>query len=298
MIKKKTGMGKRIFFCVLAAVLVVGTGILLVRTDWRFTLVQQISAPFRQIEFQKLSLSPESLESVQAEEFLNREGIRKDDSLVLINSAHPVGDSRYSLEEYKDSGLLMNSCVVEDYAQLSAAVLENTGERLYVNNSYRSREEQVEVFEQEGSDVSAKPGESEHETGLAMDVYVYGLAGPGFLKSKAAQLIATEGWKYGFVIRYPQFKTSKTGISYEPWHIRYVGKPHAKILYYKNWCLEEYYEHLEVGRYYQSENYLITRQPEDTTLKIPLGLTEVTVSKDNMGNLVITGVYEQAEMDE
>ena len=43
---------------------------------------------------------------------------------------------------------------------------------------------------------------------------------------------------------------------------------------------------------------MITRQPEDTTLKIPLGLTEVTVSKDNMGNLVITGVYEQAEMDE
>lgn len=284
-------MGKTILFVAFAGLLVLGIGVLSIRSDWRFTLVQQLSIPFRQVEFRKIIPGQDALLTVRTEDFLNRQGVRQEQSLVLVNSEYPAVQGSYSLEEYKDSGLLMNSCVLENYSQLSQAVLDATGEKLYVNNSYRSRQEQEEVFAQEGSETSAKPGESEHETGLAMDVYVSGLAGPGFLKSEAAKYIATRGWEYGFVIRYPQFKTSKTGISYEPWHIRYVGKPHAKILYHKNWCLEEYYEHLEVGKYYISGEYLITRQPKGETLSLPSRLTDAVVSEDNMGNLVVTGKF-------
>ena len=290
---KKRKMGKKILFCVLAAVLIFGTGIFCIRYDWRFILTQQFSIPFRQVEFREISFSHTDLQPVRTEDFLNRGDVRIEQSLVLVNAEHPAEENSYSLEEYKDSGLLMNSCVLEPYSQLSRAVLNETGEQLYVNNSYRSRQEQEEVFAQEGSETSAQPGASEHETGLAMDVYVSGLAGPGFLKSQAAKYISAEGWKHGFIIRYPQFKTSKTGISYEPWHIRYVGKPHAQILYHKNWCLEEYYEHLPVGKYYISGEYLITRKPEGETLSLPATLSDVVVSEDNMGNLVITGHYVQ-----
>ena len=51
--------------------------------------------------------------------------------------------------------------------------------------------------------------------------------------------------KYGFVLRYPKDKESITGIEYEPWHFRYVGKEHAKVMKENNFCLEEYVEYLK-----------------------------------------------------
>lgn len=283
-----------VVFCVAAFALLAAVGALILRSDWRFAISQQASALFRNIEFRQVNFSPEQLETIELSDLMNRKDVQFGQSLVLVNAEHPTGNMTFSLEEYKDTGLLMNTCALQSYSELSAAVLEQTGEKLYVNNSYRSREEQEEVFAEEGSTTAAKPGESEHETGLAMDVYVYGLAGPGFIKSSAGQFIASQGWKYGFIVRYPKDKTAKTGISYEPWHIRYVGKPHAQILYNKNWCLEDYFEHLEAGRFYYSGEYLITRQPKDGPVKLPIGITELSVSEDNMGNLVITGKYPKA----
>ena len=289
---KKSKWKKRILVLLFTAMVLFGTGLLFVREDWRFMITQEISAAFRNISFQEVSFSADELQTISIEELLSREDVQREDSLILVNAQSPIENRSFSLEEYKDSGLLMNSCILDHYSQLSAAVLENTGEKLYVNNSYRSREEQEEVFAEEGDEVSARPGESEHETGLALDVYVSGFAGTGFIKSKAGQFIATQGWKYGFIIRYPRWKTSQTGISYEPWHIRYLGEPHAKILYYKNWCLEEYYEHLEVGNFYLSENFFITRQSEQERIQLPKNATQIVLSDDNMGNWVITGTYE------
>lgn len=283
-----------VVFCVTTFALLAAVGTFIFRSDWRFAISQQVSALFRNIEFRQVDFFPEQLETIELSDLMNRKDVQVGEALVLINAEHPTGNMTFSLEEYKDTGLLMNTCALQSYSELSAAVLEQTGEKLYVNNSYRSREEQEEVFAEEGSATAAKPGESEHETGLAMDVYVYGLAGPGFIKSGAGQFIASQGWKYGFIVRYPKDKTAKTGISYEPWHIRYVGKPHAQILYNKNWCLEDYFEHLEAGRFYYSGEYLITRQPKDGPVKLPIGITELSVSEDNMGNLVITGKYPKA----
>lgn len=84
----------------------------------------------------------------------------------------------------------------------------------------------------------AKPGFSEHQSGLAIDLtnearyFVEG--------TKEADWLAKNAHKFGFIIRYPKEKTEVTGIAYEPWHIRYVGKEAAKIIYEKKLTLEEY----------------------------------------------------------
>ncbi len=83
----------------------------------------------------------------------------------------------------------------------------------------------------------AKPGASEHHTGLAFDVTV---PGQSFPLTEQCKWLAENCWDYGFIIRYTEDKEAITGINAEQWHIRYVGQPHARIMREKNWCLEEY----------------------------------------------------------
>ena len=85
----------------------------------------------------------------------------------------------------------------------------------------------------------AKPGSSEHHTGLAFDVTVPGEA---FATTKQSKWLSEHCYEYGFVIRYTEEKAHITGFQAEPWHIRYVGQPHARIMRENGWCLEEYLE--------------------------------------------------------
>lgn len=91
---------------------------------------------------------------------------------------------------------------------------------------------------------SAKPGQSEHQTGLAFDVGEVGKtqhwANDSFGKTKASKWIAQNAHKYGFIVRYPKGKEHITGYKYEPWHLRYVGVKHATDIYNRGITLEEY----------------------------------------------------------
>ncbi len=89
--------------------------------------------------------------------------------------------------------------------------------------------------------VVALPGGSEHQTGLAVDISIDGSLTEKFASTKAGKWLAENSYKYGFILRYPKDKTDITGIIFEPWHFRYVGETHAKIMYNQNLCLEEYY---------------------------------------------------------
>ena len=83
----------------------------------------------------------------------------------------------------------------------------------------------------------ADPGASEHHTGLAFDVTV---PGEQFSNTRQSLWLAQHCWEYGFIIRYPIDKVNITGISYEPWHIRYVGVEHSIRMRDEGLCLEEY----------------------------------------------------------
>ena len=96
----------------------------------------------------------------------------------------------------------------------------------------------------------AIPGTSEHHTGLAADIITvdYQVLDEGFAETAAYQWLKENCTQYGFIMRYPKEKQDITGIIYEPWHYRYVGKNVAEKITANDWCLEEYIEHLELER--------------------------------------------------
>ncbi|MDD3453088.1 MAG: M15 family metallopeptidase [Bacilli bacterium] len=89
---------------------------------------------------------------------------------------------------------------------------------------------------------SARPGHSEHQTGLAVDVMGSNYDYNKFNQTKEFKWMKKNAYKYGFILRYPKNKEYITGFKYEPWHYRYVGKILAKYLYKNNLTLEEFYK--------------------------------------------------------
>lgn len=87
-----------------------------------------------------------------------------------------------------------------------------------------------------------KPGSSEHNLGLAVD---FNKVENEFKNTKGYKWLLKNAENYGFILRYPEEKVDLTGISYEPWHWRYVGKEHAKQINKLNMCLEEYIDYLK-----------------------------------------------------
>ena len=115
---------------------------------------------------------------------------------------------------------------------------------LYENRVYRfqlegySREEAEEV----GATVVARPGESEHELGLSVDLVTdtYTSLDEGFAEQPEYQWLLEHCAEYGFIQRYPPEKSDITGIIWEPWHFRYVGVEVAQYIMENGLCLEEY----------------------------------------------------------
>ena len=88
----------------------------------------------------------------------------------------------------------------------------------------------------------AYPGTSEHNLGLAADIVAkdYQLLDDKQAETPEAVWLEENCWRYGFILRYPTDKTGETGIIFEPWHYRYVGKEAAREIMEQGICLEEY----------------------------------------------------------
>ncbi len=231
------------------------------------------------------------LKEIPADKILDGSaGISLQNDLLLINEEHPLAEEEVgSLSPYKDTDLLMQDSTAQAFQKLSQAVSNRCGERLLITSSYRTAEQQKQELLDSGEDLAAKPGASEHQSGLALDVCVNQYAGMGFLKSPVGEFINRESWKYGFIIRYPMLHTRHTGIDFEPWHLRYVGEPHAQVCYENNLCLEEYIDSLQTGQFYECEGYLITRQKASGNILLPAEISSWRASLDNCGNLILTG---------
>ena len=168
---------------------------------------------------------------------------------VVVNKHRPLSplDFEPQVREIQSSDSLDNSRGLE-LREVAAAALEQLAAEMYfqgvgqifVNSAYRSFEYQSELFvekvgqygEAEALLRSAKAGHSEHQTGLAVDVSVpaQGCAiMQCFGDTVAGKWIAENAWKYGYVVRYEQDTTSVTGYTYEPWHLRYVGKDISRL---------------------------------------------------------------------
>lgn len=91
---------------------------------------------------------------------------------------------------------------------------------------------------------SARPGTSEHQTGLCLDMHNLSSAKKAFADEEAYAWLEENCWKFGFILRFPEGKTDITGITYEPWHYRYVGRYHAYQMHELDMCLEEYLDYI------------------------------------------------------
>lgn len=94
---------------------------------------------------------------------------------------------------------------------------------------------------QKADTYSSRPGFSEHQTGLVVDIDNTILPYTSFINTKEYEWMKNNAYKYGFILRYPKDKESITGYSFEPWHYRYVGEEIAAYIHYSNLTFEEYY---------------------------------------------------------
>ncbi len=120
---------------------------------------------------------------------------------------------------------------------------------LYLFSGYRSFTRQSEIyFDSLDNNYVAKPGFSEHQTGLAIDISTleHGLT-ENFKLTNEYELLIQKCKNYGFILRYPENKETITKYNYEPWHFRYVGKIAAEYIMDNNMTLEEYiYKNFEL----------------------------------------------------
>ena len=179
-------------------------------------------------------------------------------------------------------------------------------DKLIIYGSYRTKEFQQQLYEDDlaqsddgESTRVAKPGFSEHETGLAFDFTEsvnHDYNGTGDFA-----WINANCFKYGFIVRYTEAKQRLTKIQDEPWHFRYVGIPHAYYMDSKDLCLEEYIdlvrehpydgEHLEFsdndGNDYEVYFVASDDGSEKTTVPVPTG-TRYEISGNNVDGFIVT----------
>lgn len=130
------------------------------------------------------------------------------------------------------------------------ALQEETGLRMYASSAYRSYQQQEEIYNgylatkgQEATDaMAARPGFSEHQTGLTVDMTPVGSSMTEFGDSEQYEWMIENCYKYGWILRYPEGKASITGYDYEPWHYRYLGVELATKVYNSGLTYDEYYE--------------------------------------------------------
>ena len=175
-----------------------------------------------------------------------------DRSLVLVSPAAKLPDW-YKPDLVTFSGIEMDASVKAPYGAMHDAAAKD-GISLWISSGYRSDGRQSELFEQEvalyqktyparsvaetyAERSVARPGYSEHATGLALDLN--GVS-DDFDKTPAFRWLDEHAQEYGFILRYPKDKQEITHIKYEPWHYRFVGVKNAVAMKVSGQCLEEY----------------------------------------------------------
>ena len=152
-------------------------------------------------------------------------------------------DTKYSIK-----GMMMVSYAKDAFEEMAKDALKDKM-HIIAMSTYRSYDYQVNLYnkyaKKDGYDAadtySAKAGFSEHQTGLAIDVYNGSTNYTSFEKTKEFTWMQKNAYKYGFIMRYPKDKEKETGYKYEAWHYRYIGKEIAKYIYDNRITYEEYY---------------------------------------------------------
>ncbi|MFA4842114.1 MAG: M15 family metallopeptidase, partial [Agrococcus sp.] len=158
---------------------------------------------------------------------------------VVVNKLRPMDPPDFAPElvpvsTAQEGGELVRPELDAALAELDAAMRASIGEGTFVTSSYRSFALQAQYYQDAidrsgraaADTTSARPGHSEHQTGLAIDLMSTAKQcrlDRCFGETAAGRWIAEHAWEFGFVVRYPQGADALTGYAWEPWHLRYVG---------------------------------------------------------------------------
>lgn len=214
------------------------------------------------------------------EEYMNPTD--RDAYLTLVNATHPLasdfipadltdlvntrGDGRAMQKMSLYAAKALEALFIEAKAENQLTVNQKSGYPLSVMSAYRSYAYQSSLFSHYTDNEMARnpaltreqaeaitvtysnrPGTSEHQLGLCVDMHDLSGADVSFKNSASYPWLRENAWKFGFILRYPEDKVSETAVSFEPWHYRYVGRYHAKKIHDAGLCLEEYIMRRESG---------------------------------------------------
>ena len=248
--------------------------------------------------------------------------------LVLVNSknAYALADALkergstnlYQYEGHGSSYVLPGSDVrvsntmLQPLMQMIADMVEanpdtigaNSDDRLYISGAYRDIELQTTLNTNNPTTYPELPGYSEHHTGLAVDFKIMSKSTPISMRDAEYQWLEENCMKYGFIFRYGDSKVAITGMN-EPYHLRYVGVPHATYMSDRDLCLEEYLELLRNNHSYDKTPLEITAGEKEyivyyvaantadatgiTSIPVPPASEGTyTVSGDNMSGFIVT----------
>lgn len=209
------------------------------------------------MEYDMSSLEPD--ETTEEEELADISAFDREDwKIMLINKQHPIPeDYEFTLATIKGS-MKCDERIIPELQQMMQEAKKD-GVTLVIRSPYRDYERQIYLFNRKVKGYMKKkmsylesyrttaqavtiPGASEHQAGLALDITSdsYSTLTQGFAETQAGQWLAEHSYEYGFILRYPEGKEDITGISFEPWHFRYVGKTAAKYMYDHDLTLEEF----------------------------------------------------------
>ena len=180
---------------------------------------------------------------------------------VLINKDTPIKSYAPSVRQFGSDGPYVDKRMIDSLSSLVDAAKE-AGFEPYISVGYRSYADQQQLFNEKASELSqngaytyeeaqqiaaeivAKPGTSDHQTGLAVDILdkEYEVLDYSKMDSKFFDWLDANCAQFGFIKRYPSNKKSITGWD-EPWHYRYVGKEVAEFIMKNGMCLEEFAAH-------------------------------------------------------
>ena len=177
------------------------------------------------------------------------DGVTYVDGILIVNKTYSLPENYRP--ENSDGYDRCTTCITKETKEafnLMEADARALGLNIYISSGFRSYKYQNELYERyaakdgyaNADTYSARPGHSEHQTGLAFDLNTID---DSFANTEEGKWIYDNCYKYGFILRYPKGKEKETGYQYESWHLRYVGKELASKLYNDgNWkTLEEHF---------------------------------------------------------
>lgn len=198
--------------------------------------------------------------------------------MILVNPWNTLPEDFTVELETLSNGMKVDKRIVKDLKDMladcrkaglrpiicSAYRPQATQERLYKNKIARLRAAGYtqETAEKEAGRWVAVPGTSEHQTGLALDIVAasYQVLDKKQESTAEQKWLMEHCWEYGFILRYPSDKSEITGIGYEPWHYRYVGRETAAAVRDSGLCFEEYLDSLKTAKAPQMK----TEKPQET----------------------------------